>query len=83
MYEDPISERTRSVVLRVQSGGTQPVRISKKLVIISVVNASVLTLSGRGVQECTYTLQWPCKMVKTFLKFLTYLSAFPNKGGIM
>jgi hypothetical protein len=54
----------------------------KEMVIISVITASVHTLTHQGEQEYalhTSSLQWLCKIGRTFLRFLTYLNVFPNK----
>ena len=54
----------------------------KELVIISMITASVHTLTHQGEQEYalyTSSFQWLCKTCRTFLRFLTYSNVFQNK----
>ena len=57
-----------------QSGGTEPVRVTKKLVIVSVVTAIVRILTRQDVREYpigTSSFHCLCKTVKIFVSFLT------------
>jgi hypothetical protein len=54
----------------------------KEMVIISVIAASVHTLTHQGEKEYalhTSSFQWLLKIGRTFLRFLTYLNVFPTK----
>jgi hypothetical protein len=59
------------------SGGTEPVRFTEKLVIVSVVITIVRIFTRQGVREyalCTFWFHCLCKTVKIFLSFLTHLN---------